>query len=563
MLPMIAALTLMFATSSSAVSVQKLSEEYLHQLFLTSPMVASQAGFHKEGVDRRLDDVSVEAHFRRIRFLADYQKRLGALDQSKLSPEELADVALLNDAVSLETQDLLRLRPFARRCDQPLDTLGSTFFFMAVRPYAPLERRLSDVVARLKELPRYLKQVEAGLDEYVEEFRLAAKDDGQGLLDYLEHQLPSIFIEARNQAALKPAIEEAAKAVREYLAFVDHTLINRPRTTFRVGASNYTSRFRPYLQTNLSPVEVLLKAERAIRAIRNEMATVAKEIVPGGDVRQALAKVAEDHPAPDQLVTTVRKDLEDARAFVVQKGLLTVPHHQNLEVLETPPFMRSQLGVAAFDGAPPLEPELGAFFYVTPFPGDWPKEKIESKLREYNRRMLDLLTIHEAMPGHYLQFEQANHVKPEWRRTLRWLLGAGSYVEGWAVYAQDMMVHAGYRNGDPKLRLQALKLRLRAAANAALDIRLHTQNLSDQDAMKLLVDEAYQEKTEAELKLRRAKLSVTQLCSYFVGGEAGSELRRDAEKSAGAAFNLRVFHDRALAEGAVTLPTLRRLLSVQ
>jgi uncharacterized protein (DUF885 family) len=557
---MIAALTLMLATTPS---VQTLSEEYLHQLFLTSPTTASQAGYHKDGVDGRLDDVSPEARARRIKYLSDFQKRLHGLDKSKLSPEETADAALLNDAVTLEREDLESLRQYARRCDQPLDSLGSTFFFMAVRPYAPVERRLSEVVARLKQVPRYLKQVENGLEEYVEEFRLAAKDDGEGLLDYLEHQLPPLFVKAKNQATLKPAVDEAAKALHAYLAFLDHALLARPHTNFRLGARHYTSRFRPYLQTNLSPVEVLSKAESEIRAIHTEMAGLAGQIVPGGDVRQALAKVAEDHPAPGELVATVKKDVDDARAFIVEKKLLTLPKHQNLEVLETPPFMRSQLGVAAFDGAPPLEPSLGAYFYVTPFPRDWSKEKVASKLREYNRFMLDLLTIHEAMPGHYVQFEHANQVKPEWRRALRWLLGAGSYVEGWAVYTQDMMVDAGYRGSDPKLRLQALKLRLRAAANAVLDIKLQTQNLSDEAAMKLLVEDAYQEKTEAELKLRRAKLSATQLCSYFVGGQAWSELRREAQKRAGAAFDLRAFHDRALAEGAVPLPLLRRLLFPQ
>ena len=171
----------------------------------------------------------------------------------------------------------------------------------------------------------------------------------------------------------------------------------------------------------------------------------------------------------------MRKQLESARAFVVDKKLMTLSSRDNLKVIETPAFLRSQLGVAAFDGAPPLQPELGAFYYVTPFPSDWPKEKVEAKLREYNRYMLELLTIHEAMPGHYVQFERANEVQPETRRVLRWVLGAGSYVEGWAVYAQDLMVDAGYLHGDVKLRLQQYKLELRAVTNAILDIKLHTQ----------------------------------------------------------------------------------------
>ena len=183
--------------------------------------------------------------------------------------------------------------------------------------------------------------------------------------------------------------------------------------------------------------------------------------------------------------------------------------------------------------------------------------------REYNRFMLELLTIHEAMPGHYVQFEHANQVQPQIRRVLRWVLGAGSYVEGWAVYTQDVMVDAGYLGGpgsadNTRLKLQARKLELRAVANSILDIKLHTAGLSDEDALKLMIDDAFQERPEAEAKLRRAKLSVTQLCSYFVGGETWRMTRAQAEKKPG--FSLKSFHDRALGEGAVTLPTLRTLL---
>src|SRR5207248_3922958 len=136
---------------------------------------------------------------------------------------------------------------------------------------------------------------------------------------------------------------------------------------------------------------------------------------------------------------------------------LTMEKRANLRVIETPPFMRSQLGVAAFDGAPPLEPDAGAFYYVTPFPPDWPATKVDAKLREYNRYMLALITIHEAMPGHYVQFEHANDVQPETRRVLRWVLGSGAYIEGWAVYTQDLMVDAGFYHHDPKLQLQEYK----------------------------------------------------------------------------------------------------------
>jgi uncharacterized protein (DUF885 family) len=245
--------------------------------------------------------------------------------------------------------------------------------------------------------------------------------------------------------------------------------------------------------------------------------------------------------------------------FVETHKILTLPATEKIQVIETPAFLRSLLGVAAFDPAPPLTPELGSFYYVTPFPKDWPKEKAESKLREYNRYTMEIISIHEAMPGHFVQFQCANQVQPESRRALRSVLGSGAYAEGWAVLAQDLMVDAGYL-GDPKLQIANLKNLMRAVANSILDIRLHSRGMTDDEAMKLMTEDTFQERTEAELKLRRAKLSVTQLCTYFVGHEEWRSILDAGRKAQGKAFDQRAFLDRALKLGALPLPSLREIL---
>jgi uncharacterized protein (DUF885 family) len=464
----------------------------------------------------------------------------------------------LRQQLKLERLEIEEAHDYARRCDAPLDTLGDVFFKMVAREYAPLDRRAADATARLAEVPRYLADARAQLTANVPEFRAAAKDDGDGVLEYLD-QLPAAFAKSASAGELAKALPKARRAVQEYLAFVDGELARRPPSTFRYGKRLFDLRFGPYLQTDRSPAEVLAAAKKRMGEVKTEMARLAQAIVGKPDIRAALDAVATDHPAPAQLFATVRDGLTRATAFVRAHKLMTLPTHDNLTVIETPPFMRSQLGVAAFDGAPPLQPTLGAFYYVTPFPHDWPQAKIDSKLREYNRWMLHILTIHEAMPGHYVQAEAANAVQPEWRRTLRSILAAGAYVEGWAQYAQEAMVRAGFDDGNPRLALTNGKMELRALANTILDIELQSGQLSDEQAMQLMTVDAFQERSEAELKLRRAKLSVTQLCSYFVGLEAWRGLRRDAEARPG--FDLRAFHDRALGEGAVTLPTLKQLLA--
>jgi len=538
--------------------MMQLSQEYLDRMFVDSPTTASMVGYHQHEVDKKLDSIAPEMLKKRSEWLHGFSRKIESL-KGELDREDAADRDLLRQAIALELLELDEAHDYTRRVDAPLDALGSIFFMMVARDYAPLERRGADVAARLSEVPRYLKEARSLKTINVPEFRAAAKDDGEGLLDYLEHQILPSFEKTKSKAAIEKALPAATEAVKAYLAFADGELAKKPPASFRYGKNLYDKRFGPYLQIDRTPDEVLQAAQKRMAEVKKEMAGLAQKITGKPDIKAALDAVAQDHPKPEELFSTVRAQLAEATKFVRDKKLMTLADQDNLKVVETPPFLRSQLGVAAFDGAPPLQPSLGAFFYVTPFPASWAKEKVESKLREYNRWMLQILTIHEAMPGHYVQFEKANQLVPDMRRVLRWVLGAGAYIEGWAVYAQDVVVDAGYLQNNPRLRLTNLKMELRALANAILDVQLQAGDLTDDAAMKLMTVDALQERSEAELKLRRAKLSVTQLCSYFVGMEAWRSLRKQAQSKPG--FDLRAFHDKALGEGPVTLPSLPSLLS--
>ena len=240
--------------------------------------------------------------------------------------------------------------------------------------------------------------------------------------------------------------------------------------------------------------------------------------------------------------------------------LLTLPGRDNLRVIETPVFMRGIYAVGGFSPAPALEPQLGAFYWVTPIPADWPAARVESKLREYNFYKLKLLTIHEAMPGHYVQFEFANGVEPRARRLLRGVFGNGPYIEGWAQYATQAMLEAGFLDHSPELQLTFLKEELRVLGNAILDIRLQMLGMTDDEAMELMQKQTFQEAEEASAKLQRAKLSSCQLPTYYVGWRAWNRVRDEYQRRQGAAFNLTAFHDRALRQGAVPLPVLAGLL---
>jgi uncharacterized protein (DUF885 family) len=277
-------------------------------------------------------------------------------------------------------------------------------------------------------------------------------------------------------------------------------------------------------------------------------------------VKEALDEVAKKHATPETYMAEAKKALEQATAFVRDKDLLTLPPRSNLGVIDTPEFMRGIYAVGGFNAAPPLQPELGAFYWITPIPKTWSKDRIESKLREYNYYGLQHLTIHEAMPGHYVQLEYANDVQPKSRRLLRNVFGNVPYIEGWGVYAQQLMTDQGYPDNSPGMRLTLGKQLLRVLANTILDVRLQTMGMTDQQALDLMINDTYQEKEEATAKLQRAQLSSCQLPTYYAGWKGWLQARDRFQQKQGGKFSLKEFHERALKESAVPLPTLERLL---
>jgi uncharacterized protein (DUF885 family) len=280
---------------------------------------------------------------------------------------------------------------------------------------------------------------------------------------------------------------------------------------------------------------------------------------PGKLISAVLGKIALKHGTKDTYFDDARRDLAEVRRFIAEKGFVRLPGQDNLKVIETPVFMRGIYAVGGFNPAPALMPHLGAFYWLTPISPTMEPARVESKLREYNFYGLKLLTIHEALPGHYLQFEFANRVSPDARRLLRSVFGNGPNVEGWAVYATKLMIDHGYLNNDPELLLTWHKQYLRAVANAILDVKMQTANMTDEQAMDLMVNQTFQENEEATAKLQRVKLSSTQLPTYFTGYRAWLRLREKVKQQRGDAFRLADFHEQALGAGAVPMPALERI----
>ena len=531
-----------------------------------SPVNATQAGLHDyNGVplDEIIDDYSLQGIEAQRKFYKEYEGRVEALDVNSLDREQKADLRVINDNLALALLELDTIQSYKHNPTIYVELAGNALFSPYVLKYASKERRFQHITRRLEKLPALFEQAKANLVDSPEVWNRVAREENQGNINLIDKTLRAEVPEEQTDD-YKKAADQAITALKSFNTYLETTL-SKKTGDWRLGKENYAKKFQYTLDTGATPEQLLAAAEADLQTTRQEMAKLAAP----KSVKQALDDLASQHAIPDTFMTHARDDLDKATAFVrgrdtdrykKDKGILTLPTRANLQVTETPEFMRGIYAVAGFNPAPALQPELGAFYWVTPIPKNWPPERIESKLREYNNYGFMEITIHEAMPGHYVQFEYANDVLPEARRLLRSLWGNGAYVEGWAFYAQQMMSDEGFMNNSKELRLTFYKQALRALANAILDIRLHTMGMTDQQALDLMMKDTYQEKEEATAKLQRAQLSSCQLPTYYAGWKGWLGVRDDFKRTQGSEYSLRVFHDRALREGAVPIPALQALL---
>ena len=559
----LALVALCLATSFGAsaatpeASADALVSDFVYGGLALTPVAATGAGYHVHGklrLDGRWDDYSAAGISRARAFNHQLLRRLDDLKNAPLDAERQADLDIVRDTVNLNLLEFERIQNFRHNPTVYVELVGNGLYNPYVLDYAPLEARYQDIIQRLQRLPALMRQARSNLVDAPEIWNRVSREENDGNIELIDKTLREAAPKAA-QAAYATAAAPALKSLSEFNDYLATTLATKP-SDWRIGKDNYQLKCNYVLHTGRTPAELLAAAEADLAATRAELARLAAP----RSVEEALAEVAAQHATPATYMDAVRQTLAEATAFVRHKDLLTLSASSNLAVIDTPVFMRGIYGVGGFNPAPALEPQLGAFFWMTPIPADWPQARIDSKLREYNRFGLQQLTIHEAMPGHYVQAEYANRIEPRTRRVLRAIWGNGPYVEGWAVYTQQMMTEQGYLDDTPAMRFALLKQLLRGQANTILDIRLQTMGMSEQEALDLMIKQTYQEREEATAKFQRAQLSSCQLAMYYAGARGWNELREHYRQRHPQDYSLKVFHERALNEGAVPLPTLERLL---
>lgn len=578
------------APTQANAKFAQLSDEFVKGSLALSPVNASYAGYHKHkdaksgktvDLDAQLDDVSPQGVAAQEKFYRDWSARFQKeTPLASLNAEDAADYRLIDDQIALNLLEYEKIQNYKHNPTGYVELLGNGLFLPLTQEYASKEVRLGDVISRIGQISRFLNQAKGQLTDADPIFISTAVDENQGnlnLLDTVAGQIPA-------GSPLKAQFDKVAPAAREALkgfnAWMEKELAKKPTNgrTWRLGAEWYATKFRYVMETSIEPAKLLADAELELKTIRAEMLRIAlplyAQMYPGQDnyadlpeeerqnriISAVLNKIGDEHPQRDQLIPAVEADLEGIKQFIREKKIVTLSSRDNLKVIPTPEFERGIYSVAGFHSAPALEPTAEAQYWVTPIDPKMPEAKAESKLREYNNYALKWLTLHEALPGHYVQAEHADDVQPPTRRVLRNLFGNGPYVEGWAEYGADVMTEAGYLDFSPKFRLVRKKIWMRAVVNTILDIRMQTMNMTDQEALDLMEKEAFQTQAEAEGKLVRAKLSSTQLPTYYLGARQWWELRHKYEAAKGSKFTPEEFHDRALDQGPLPLEYLEKIL---
>jgi len=543
--------------AASNATFEGVIDDFVFGTLALSPVSATGFGYHRHheaSLDDLLDDFSPEGIAASHALLQDIETRIARLDTKSLDAEQRADIDILRDALGATRLELDEIQSYRHNPTTYVELIGNALYTPYVLDYAPAPERYRHIINRLNKVPEFVRQAEMNLQDSPEVWNRVAQEENSGNIDLIDKTLREAC-PSGERMRYDQAAASATAALRGFDRWLEDHLAEHV-SDWRLGKERYAKKFHWVLATGKTPEALLAEAEADLVKTRAEIARLAAPQT----VDQALADVARRHASPETFIPSAKQTLAVATAFVKAKDLLTLPANGNLQVIETPAFMRGLYGVGGFNPAPPLEPQLGAFYWVTPIPSNWPQARIDSKLREYNDSGLQHLTVHEAMPGHYVQAEYANEIKPDSRRLLRNIFGNGPYIEGWAVYSQQLMAEQGYLGDSPGYRLTLQKQLLRVLANTILDVRLQTMGMTDQEALDLMTKSTYQETEEATAKLQRAKLSSCQLPTYYAGYKGWLAVREHYEAKHGASFGLKEFHERALREGAVPLPVLDGLL---
>ena len=542
-----------------------LASEYLDDRAERNPVLATRLGDHR--FDTRLAGRSEAALAAERRALDGWSARLSALDGGALSAEHKVDAAMMADSVAWRSFELDELREDT--WNPLLANPGKAIYMLLARDFAPLADRLAAVAGRLAEVPAALADARGLLGSMPKVHLETAVGQFAGTITMVTGTVDAALEAAPGCAAaigrVRPAAVEALAGHRDWLSArlddgVDGTEVFADP---RIGAERFGRKLSLALSSAADADVILARAEADLDRVSEEIAEVAAGVTGRTGpsvVREVLDRLAAEGPDDATILGFCRDALAEQIAFVRDRDVITV-YDDPVEVIAMPEIDRG-VAVAYCDSPGPLEPApLPTFLAVSPTPADWTPQRVASFYREYNKHMVHDLMVHEAMPGHYLQLQHSRRFTGS-ATEIRAALGSGSFIEGWAVYAEELMAELGYPGaGDPRaVRMQQLKMQLRMIINAILDSRIHGHGMTEAEAMALMTGRGYQEEGEATGKWRRALLTSAQLSTYYVGYTEVRDLASGLSAS-DPGLRPREIHDRMLAHGSPPVRLLRTLVT--
>ncbi len=569
----LAAVAISADESGMDAQFEELARRYVDDFTRFAPVSATSLGDHR--YDDQLDEISEAARNERLRWTQEFIDKTNEIDPNALSRKNQVDLTLLRHALQSKLWRETELQEWAWNPLVYTRLTGSSIYGLMARDFAPVGQRLNNVAKRLEQFPRLLEQVRETIDipRVPPVHATTAVAQNKGVLNILENMVRPRMdaLSTAERDRLTAAMKSAEDAINVHQEWFENEVVPQAGGNFRIGRDFFDRKLAYTLHTPLTRQQIRDLADRRVEELHQQMYEIAQPIYqqeypltrfpenPSREYRRAIIRFGLEQayaetPAADEIVETAEDSAEMATRFLKEQDLITV-FPDPLEIIIMPEFQRG-VSLAYCDSPGPLDKNEKTFYAVSPIPQKWSQKQVQSFLREYNTRSLHVLTIHEALPGHFLQLAHSNRYPGSFRH----LFQSGPFVEGWAVYTEWMMCEEGFLDNDPLLQLITLKWYLRDVTNAILDQAIHVDGISRDEAMQIMVEDAFQEEREAAGKWTRAQLTSAQLSTYFVGYLEHVALRQEAERKWGEKFDLKTYHDTVLSFGSPPVQFARALL---
>jgi uncharacterized protein (DUF885 family) len=555
----------MSPTETNNTTFGRYETHFLEALWKLDPDAATQTGFHK--YDSLLVIPNSKSRSEMMSFTKVQMDSLAKYDPGQLSDGNKIDYHLIQNQLDKTQWEIQQEKAY--EWNPGTYNLIGTFAYMLNEHYAPLPKRLRNMYQKMATLPAYYKEAEKQIKNPVVELTNLTIDQLNGGVSVIEKDfadsLKKSGIPAPEQKLMLDRAQASAEVIKGFATWLKNMKNDHPRN-FRLGKELYEGKFKYNIQSAGSAQQLFNAAVERKKYLHREMTKISTKLWPKyfGDkpmpkdslllIGQMIDTLSSKHVKPEDFQSAIEKQIPVLTAFIRTKNLLTLDESKPLVVRKEPAYMAGVAG-ASVSSPGPYDKNGNTYFNVGSLAG-WAPEKAESYLREYNQYILQILCIHEAIPGHYTQLVYANK-SPS---LIKSVLSNGAMIEGWAVYTEQMMLENGFGNNEPEMWLMWYKWNLRSVCNTILDYSVHAGNMSKEDAIKLLTHDAFQQQAEAEGKWKRVSVTSVQLTSYFSGFKEIISLREDYKKKLGDKYTLKDFNEKFLSYGSAPVKDIKGLM---